>query len=61
MWNDLTAFDTAKELLARGFWPVALHPLGAMIQTKHGPKTAKGKEPIGNAWRVTQPTEARLR
>ena len=50
MRNGLSALDTALELLRRGLWPVALHPMGAEIPTKDGPKIAKGKEPIGKAW-----------
>jgi hypothetical protein len=61
MRNDLSALDTALELLRRGLWPVVLYPLGATIPTKDGPKTATGKEPIGLAWGKTRPTKADLR
>jgi hypothetical protein len=57
----LTPLDTALELLRRGLWPVPLHPPGAIIQTRDGPKTAKGKEPIAQGWGRTRPTEADLR
>jgi P4 family phage/plasmid primase-like protien len=42
-----SALETALDLLARGFWPVAIYPPGA---TKPDGKLAKGKEPIGDAW-----------
>jgi hypothetical protein len=61
MRNDLSPLDTALALLERGLWPVVLHPLGATITTKDGPKMAKGKEPIGLAWGKTRPTKADLR
>ena len=57
MRNDLTPLDTALALLARGLWPVAIHPPRVEIITKDGPKIAKGKEPIGTdhnprPWRI---------
>jgi hypothetical protein len=61
MRNDLTPLDTALALLARGLWPVAIHPPRVEIITKDGPKIAKGKEPIGTDWGATRPTEASLR
>ena len=60
MRNDLSALDTALELLGRDLWPVVLHPPGATINTKDGPKTAKGKEPIGRAWGAVRLTEPEL-
>jgi hypothetical protein len=40
---------------------VPLHALGQTYQTKNGPKVSRGKEPIGDAWGKTEPTEAGLR
>jgi hypothetical protein len=59
--NSRSALDTALELLRRGLWPVVLYPAGAMIQTRDGPKVATGKQPLGQAWGKTRPTEADLR
>jgi len=61
MKNGLSSLETALELLRLGLWPVVLHPLGSTIQTAEGPKISKGKEPIGQAWGETQPTEQSLR
>jgi putative DNA primase/helicase len=61
MNNELSALDTALELLQHGWWPVAIHPPGAIIKTRDGEKVATGKEPIGTAWGKAQPTEAGLR
>lgn len=61
MRNDLSAEDTAIELLRRGLWPVVLHALGSTIHSKLGDKISTGKEPIVGAWGEAQPTEASLR
>lgn len=52
-----TPLDTALELLARGFWPVAIRPKGAPI----GDRAASGKEPIGPGWGLERWTDDRLR
>lgn len=59
--DDLSALETALELLRRDRWPVVLHPPGVTIETKEGPKVTTGKEPIGLAWGKRRPTEAGLR
>jgi hypothetical protein len=61
MRDDLSALDTALELLKKGLWPVGLHPSGARISTRDSDSTATGKEPIGAAWGKNRPTEATLR
>lgn len=47
MKNGATPFDTALELLDRGFWPVALRP--------------GEKRPIGEGWGLSRPTKGLLR
>jgi hypothetical protein len=54
------AHGTAVVLLRHGFWPIPLHALGVTYQTKEGPKTAIGKEPIGQEWGKTRPTPESL-
>src|SRR5262249_51106578 len=61
MKDDLSALDTALSLLGHGLWPIATHPRGVIIRNKEGPKVAEGKEPIGEAWGIRKPTEAKLR
>src|SRR5262249_30781772 len=61
MINDLSPLDISLILLDRGLWPIPLHPLGATIPTRDGPRISKGKEPIGTAWGATRPTPASLR
>jgi hypothetical protein len=48
--NDLDALQTALALRRRELIPNPLYPVGATMPTKRGPKTAKGKEPIGARW-----------
>ncbi len=60
MVNDISPLDTALELLRRGLWPVAIHPVGIEIPDKDGTKITTGKEPIGNAWGSKRPTVAKL-
>ncbi len=60
MRNDLSALDTALELLRRGFWPIPLWPLGAEIREKKGKKIATGKEPLGGGWGKKRHTVASI-
>ena len=63
LMKDLqTPLDTAMELLlCFRLWPVALHAPGSIITTRKAPRRPKEKEPIGNAWGVDSPNEAKLR
>jgi hypothetical protein len=42
--------EAALEVLALGFWPIAIYPAGETIKTRGGDKIATGKEPIGRDW-----------
>ncbi len=57
MINAHSALQTALEIRRRGWWPVILHPAGATVPSKGGPKTATGKEPIGLAWGKARPSD----
>ncbi len=52
-----SALETAFDLLARGFWPVAIYPPGVQLDKR----VSKGKEPIGDAWGAERWDEKRLR
>ena len=51
------ALNTALNLLALGFWPIAIYPPGVKL----GDRLTKGKEPIGQKWGLERWTEDRLR
>jgi hypothetical protein len=51
-------FETALDLLERGFWPVPIYPPGV---TRRDGTTTEGKEPIGKAWGAERWTPERLK
>ncbi len=61
MMPNLSACETAMELLGRHLWPIPLYPLGIEISDGDEFRITTGKEPIGKAWGRSRPTEAKLR
>jgi hypothetical protein len=49
--------ETAFDLLKRGFWPVAIYPLGVK---KPDGRTSTGKDPIGAGWGLTKITRQEI-
>lgn len=47
----------AVELLAKGFWPVAIYPPGV---EREGRDPTKGKEPIGQGWGLAKITPGQI-
>ena len=62
MITSTACFDTAMELLcSHDLWPVPVYPPGVTLQFKTGTKVTTGKEPIGESWGSTRPTEQSIR
>ena len=53
--------EVALEMLALGFWPIAVYPAGETIKIKGGDKITTGKEPIGREWGLIRRDEIWLR
>jgi hypothetical protein len=59
--QDPPVLEAALEMLALGFWPIAIYPAGETIRTIGGDKITIGKEPIGREWGLIRRDELWLR